>query len=84
MSGSRGESLADIFAGEEARRIEETRRELEAEAAAWNALSDEERARRLAAAELKAEALQRAIDEAEAAAEFEGEDEDEEDDDDDA
>lgn len=76
MSG-RGEPLGDIFAAEEARRIEETRRELEAEAAAWNALSDEERAERFAAAERKAEEFERRLAEAEAA----GEDDDDEDDD---
>lgn len=80
MSG-RGEPLGDIFAAEEARRIEETRRELEAEAAAWNALTDEERAERLAAAERKAEEFERRLAEAEAAADEETDDEDEDDDD---
>ena len=51
------ETLGEIFATEEARRIEETKRELEAEAAAWEALDPEERARRLAAAETRRIAL---------------------------
>lgn len=53
MTNPKGESLADIFAEEEARRTEEARREIAKEDAAWNALTPEERERITAERESK-------------------------------
>lgn len=47
------ESLNDIFVEEEARLLTATRAEIAAEKAAWNALTDEERAAHTAAVEAK-------------------------------
>lgn len=78
MTGRGEMTLGEMFAEEEARRVAETRREREAERAAWNALSDEERAERIAAGERKLEEFEAAL---EAADDDEETDEDEDEDD---
>lgn len=69
------ETLADIFAEEEERRTAEARREIAAEQAAWDALTPEEKAAKLAENEAKWAAYADAVEAAEAEPD---EDEDEE------
>lgn len=53
MSAQQFESLADIMASEEARRLDEARAEIAAEKAAWDALSPDDQARAIEAVEAK-------------------------------